>query len=120
MRTPSFARKATGRRRYPSRGFIKNVIWRVFFCRTREGRRERAQTRGRPLLKKLRRGLWGFNCSPRLWLESNKTPFANENRSLLHCLTFSSSWLHMRRTMCAYAYVCTYDDEEEEEAEEYL
>jgi len=43
---------------------------------------ERARARSRSLLKKLRRGLWRFNCSPRLWLESSKIPFASDAGSV--------------------------------------
>ena len=41
-----------------------------------------ARAHSRSLLKKLRRGLWRFNCSPRLWLESSKTPFASDAGSV--------------------------------------
>lgn len=67
--------------------------------------RSGARARGRSLLKKLRRGLWGFNCSPRLWLESSKTPFAGDAGPV--------TLLNAPRFLVTYE-----DDDGEEEKEE--
>lgn len=44
--------------------------------RTTKGEKGGVRDRGIYTFQKLRQGLWGFNCTPRLWLESSKTPFA--------------------------------------------
>lgn len=81
---------STGRYWYPYRpGASLRMQYGRLFAEQARGT-ERARARGRPLLKKLRRGLWRFNCSPRLWLESSKTPFASDAGSvtLLNALQF--------------------------------